>query len=198
MFQCPLSGYMCFNHKNIAVYSNINGQLVLSNVCSYCANQSVYSNDAIWQQFIQNIFKLLHIDKVLSPHEYEQALLTIKTKDQLNEFLNTINKQENNNESSPCPNCGIELGQILANTRMGCAKCYDHFKDIISSVIRKVQNGDIKHVGKTPKNREIDVSSLEGEMKLAIQEERYEDAAKIRDKINAQKSAAIPPTSQAE
>jgi len=57
-------------------------------------------------------------------------------------------------------------------------------------MLRSMHKG-LKHTGKTPKNyrntRELEAKSkkLEKELKKAIGEERYEDAAVIRDSLKA-------------
>lgn len=102
-----------------------------------------------------------------------------------------------------CTYCGTTLNDIINTGRVGCSHCYDRFERRLAPSIERL-HGKTKHIGKTihyteepeaeaaetaepkteasqPETRE----SLKAEMKKAIQEQRFEDAAVIRDKIKA-------------
>ncbi|NLK17945.1 MAG: hypothetical protein GX304_05485 [Clostridiales bacterium] len=86
-----------------------------------------------------------------------------------------------------CPTCGTRLSDFNKSGYLGCADCYSAFGDSLRAVIKRVQ-GSLKYVGKVPLDdsettqlREYE--RLSAELKKAIEEERYEDAAKIRDKL---------------
>lgn len=99
-----------------------------------------------------------------------------------------------------CTYCGTTLNDMVQSGRVGCAHCYDKFASRLSPSIERL-HGKTKHVGKhisyteeaeeatpekeaeTPKKETM--ASLKEEMKKAIQEQRFEDAAVIRDKIKA-------------
>lgn len=76
--------------------------------------------------------------------------------------------------------CGSSL-QDLKRKGIGCPQCYITFGKDLVELIPRVQAGETEHKGKIPKPK--DLESLKIGMKKAIQEERYEDAAKYRDKI---------------
>ena len=100
-----------------------------------------------------------------------------------------------------CKSCGYTFEDILNKGKFGCANCYDTFESRLEPIIRKIQ-GSNQHVGRlgkitenkintkpTPKvkkqeakRNEIDV--LKENLKKAVKEERYEDAAVLRDKIS--------------
>lgn len=104
-----------------------------------------------------------------------------------------------------CKNCGLSYEEFVKTGKLGCVNCYDVFKDRIDLITKNIQ-GSSMHVGRginkkedfvgdngdkiAQKNvkTEIDKSSnqvkeLKDQLKNAIKEERYEDAAKIRDEI---------------
>ncbi len=93
-----------------------------------------------------------------------------------------------------CGYCGSSFNDIINTGRVGCANCYDKFEDKLSPSIEKL-HGRTKHVGKSvtyteeaeeAKAEEIsEEAKLKEELKKAVQEQRFEDAAVIRDKINA-------------
>lgn len=93
-----------------------------------------------------------------------------------------------------CTSCGSSFNDIINSGRIGCADCYDKFEDKLEPSIRKI-HGKTKHIGKfitysddekkaeeKPQVSELD--SLKEQLKTAISEQRFEDAAVIRDKIN--------------
>ena len=94
-----------------------------------------------------------------------------------------------------CTYCGSSLNDIINSGRVGCANCYDKFEDRLNPSIEKL-HGRTKHVGKSvtyteePESGEApdqksELETLKQELKKAVQEQRFEDAAVIRDKINA-------------
>lgn len=93
-----------------------------------------------------------------------------------------------------CSSCGSSFNDIVNSGRIGCADCYDKFEDKLEPSIRKI-HGKTKHIGKfitysddekkaeeKPQVSELD--SLKEQLETAISEQRFEDAAVIRDKIN--------------
>lgn len=91
-----------------------------------------------------------------------------------------------------CQSCGSSFNDIVKDGRIGCADCYEKFGDKLEPSIRKI-HGKAKHIGKfisyteSEKEKNEDVNELEllkEQLKQAITEQRFEDAAVIRDKIN--------------
>lgn len=91
-----------------------------------------------------------------------------------------------------CSSCGSSFNDIVKSGHIGCADCYTRFEDKLEPSIRKL-HGKTKHIGKfisysedehkeEPKISELD--SLREQLKSAINEQRFEDAAVIRDKIS--------------
>jgi protein arginine kinase activator len=91
---------------------------------------------------------------------------------------------------SNCPKCGYTQADLKKTGRLGCAECYATFDDGLEHMLRSMHKG-IRHKGKTPKGfrntRELEAKTkkLEKELEKAIKDERYEDAAIIRDSIKA-------------
>lgn len=99
-----------------------------------------------------------------------------------------------------CESCGSTFDDIINTGRYGCANCYDVFEDRMDPILKKLQ-GSNKHNGrlgkisnnkkkyeKTENTKKSDINKskleeLQEQLKKAIKEERYEDAAKIRDEI---------------
>jgi len=93
-----------------------------------------------------------------------------------------------------CHYCNTTYSEFLNTGKFGCAECYDAFSNKIESVLKRI-HGSNKYLGrkskkavnKVQKNQEQKeddkLKKLEKDLKQAIKEERYEDAAKIRDEI---------------
>jgi len=120
------------------------------------------------------------------------------------ELLPNFVKKSNN----LCNTCGEDYNEFIKTGFLGCPECYDMFEDKLDPILKKLQ-GNVQHVGRgisnrlekssiRSKNEKIDekekannkvkseedkLEELNEKLKLAIKEERYEDAAKIRDEI---------------
>lgn len=99
-----------------------------------------------------------------------------------------------------CDSCNSSFDDIINTGRYGCPNCYDVFEDRMDPILKKLQganrhNGRLGKISdnrvkfqnmeeKSPANTtENKLEKLKKDLKLAIKEERYEDAAKIRDQI---------------
>lgn len=87
-----------------------------------------------------------------------------------------------------CPKCGSSLDEIIESGRIGCAECYQTFRAELAPTIQNI-HGKAAHVGKRPQafKREIPektrLEQLRDDLQAAIQEEKFEDAAALRDQI---------------
>lgn len=109
-----------------------------------------------------------------------------------------------------CDSCGYTFQDIANTGKLGCGNCYEVFEDRLDPIIRRIQGAN-RHVGRmgkiidhkidkkmenqtsskkedlnseteqTPKGNELE--KLQEQLKQAIKEEKYEEAAKIRDEI---------------
>lgn len=97
-----------------------------------------------------------------------------------------------------CETCGSSFNDIVKGGHIGCSDCYEKFADRLEPSIRKI-HGKSKHIGKfvtydeqpqpikkqkekaVNKPNQIDV--LNQQLENAVKEQRFEDAAIIRDKI---------------
>lgn len=91
-------------------------------------------------------------------------------------------------DAEACPACGCTPGDLHESRRFGCPACYDHFRPVLEQTLTEVQYAGA-HVGKVPTQGESQAlvqerrRSLADAMQKAILEERYEDAAGIRDEL---------------
>lgn len=99
-------------------------------------------------------------------------------------------------ENVVCPVCKTSLREFKSTGKLGCPNCYESFKDEISNIIKKIapfethKQETIKtKVVKEKPSKEEQIRLLREEMKQAVSEERYEDAAKIKKQITKLESA---------
>lgn len=89
-----------------------------------------------------------------------------------------------------CSNCGMEYGEFLKTSRLGCAQCYKSFEARLDPIIKRL-HGNGKHQGKVPNRVSSNISipneleKLKALLNEAIKKEEYEEAAKIRDRIRS-------------
>lgn len=99
--------------------------------------------------------------------------------------------------------CGCSYSTFQKTGLLGCPACYRTFAQRLTPVIKRAQSGKMHHVGRIPDSIQKDVSEVlrtpesqaqieqdEGkrlrlELHKAIEEERYERAAELRDRLRA-------------
>ncbi len=87
-----------------------------------------------------------------------------------------------------CPSCGFSPGDFKKRGRFGCPDCYESLEDYIKPMLEKMHRGT-QHNGKVPEAMLSRVRALrrivEAEMALrqAVDEEDYEEAARLRDEL---------------
>ena len=176
---------MCDNCKkrkaNVKYSENINGIKKEMNLCEECSK------------------KMGIIDKM----DFRIPLLDLSS------FLGSFLEDYNTTDFIPllkevkqiqCDSCGSTFDDIINTGRYGCANCYDVFEDRMDPILKKLQGAN-RHNGRLGKisdnNIKFDekekvknenrnnnkLEKLQEDLKQAIKEERYEDAARIRDEI---------------
>jgi protein arginine kinase activator len=87
-----------------------------------------------------------------------------------------------------CPVCGITFYEFRHVGRLGCPHDYICFEKELEPLIVNI-HGDSEHIGKTPKfgsggtDEQTELIRLRREMKEAVEAEHYEEASKMRDRI---------------
>ena len=87
-----------------------------------------------------------------------------------------------------CPVCKTTLKQFKTSGLLGCANCYDAFSKEIAKIVGKIApNTEHKQESikpaKTKQSAEDKIAELRTELAIAVKEERYEDAGKIKKQI---------------
>jgi protein arginine kinase activator len=87
-----------------------------------------------------------------------------------------------------CPTCGLQYAVFRAEGRFGCPDDYDAFRPVLEPLLERIHRGT-QHQGKTPRHeaqrrkRQAETASLRAELAEAVAAERYEEAARLRDRI---------------
>jgi len=89
-----------------------------------------------------------------------------------------------------CDCCGTAYEEIVKTGKLGCAHCYEVFHHELSRSIEKI-HGKSRHIGKVPKSaapkirQKNRLTELKMELNRAIAEQKFEEAAALRDEIRA-------------
>ncbi len=93
--------------------------------------------------------------------------------------------------------CGWTSNDFRKSGFLGCPLCYYTYKKSLGPILKRI-HGNIRHVGKVPAkipvkqkvNKKVtkvydptEITNLKSKLTQAVNEERYEDAAKLRDRI---------------
>ncbi len=105
----------------------------------------------------------------------------------------TATEGEDEASTAACTGCGITFKQFRSVGRLGCPQCYTSFHDDLLSLLESIHQ-DTQHVGKCPPQtsantmRHHELMRLRSELKAAVEQENYEEAARIRDQIQTTES----------
>lgn len=97
-----------------------------------------------------------------------------------------------------CPSCGLTADQLKKTGRVGCSTCYETFAEGLASIIKAMHKGQ-RHTGKVPadlaERRAYTEKkhALAESLEAAVREERYEEAARIRDEMASLEPPSPPP-----
>lgn len=146
----------------------INGKKEEIHLCEDCAKKS-------------NKFKLDSFNNISF-----QSMLSAILNENDNSDSSFINDNLNNNN---CNSCGLNYSEFTKSGEFGCADCYLEFEDELETLFKRI-HGNKRHTGKKPANIEAEkefqaeIDHLKAEMESAVEDERFEDAAEIRDEIH--------------
>lgn len=92
-----------------------------------------------------------------------------------------------------CPSCGYTTEKMQKAGRMGCPDCYTEFGPLILPTLGNMHKSTV-HTGKVP-HRSLErhellnrIQKLTIELQNAVKDERYEDAARLRDELKRWKT----------
>ncbi len=87
-----------------------------------------------------------------------------------------------------CPTCKLSYADFKKIGRLGCGDCYAAFKRYLGPLLKRI-HGSGQHTGKMPitvtkvVKKTFDAQQLRQRLHQAIEDEAFEEAARIRDQI---------------
>ncbi|MEQ8201434.1 MAG: UvrB/UvrC motif-containing protein [Syntrophomonadaceae bacterium] len=104
-------------------------------------------------------------------------------------MFSSIYKQEKVPEAKvQCPQCGMTITDIKRVGKLGCSQCYRVYEQEMEASLRRI-HGNSRHSGKIPVRGgykvmiKQQIESLKNQIQDAVREEKYEQAAQIRDQV---------------
>jgi protein arginine kinase activator len=103
-------------------------------------------------------------------------------------------------ESAPaaeaaCEGCGMTFAEFRKAGALGCSRCYAAFEPQLGPLIERAHEGATHHIGKVPRrsgvgcDRQRRLEALRKELAGAVEAERFERAARLRDEIRREEAA---------
>jgi len=150
------------------------------------------------QQFIHGMKTELHLCqectfKIENPEmaiSFENIFKGFLDQLQLKYFGNVQNANVTPMVAAPCSRCKMTYDEFKSGGKLGCETCYQSFSNEVSALLKNVQ-GSTRHEGKYPRRlgaglrNKRQTDDLRASLKKAIEEENFEEAAKLRDEIRA-------------
>ncbi len=98
------------------------------------------------------------------------------------------------NTVKACTLCGSTWNELCSSGKVGCAKCYEVFRDELASTVNSI-HGRRTHAGRRPggktevHDQKHKIKQLKKELDEAVKAQNFEDAARLRDEIRAMEDA---------
>jgi len=153
---------ICNKNEAIVHYAEvINGEIKKLNICDHCAKDKGFGEEVSFS--LGNMLGGIMDD---SPKDIERVI----TKD------------------DKCHTCDMTYEEFKKSGRLGCDKCYKSFEKKLIPILDTIHK-HTRHKGKVPKaykERFIKIEKireLNKQLKEAVENEEFEKAAVLRDKI---------------
>ncbi len=110
-------------------------------------------------------------------------------------LANEKEKKHTTDVDITCRGCGLPFATYRESLFLGCADCYDSFGEHLLADLRKF-HGSTRHQGKVPKRfqsritMQRDIRQIRKQMEEAIEQDNFELAAQLRDKIKSLENQA--------
>lgn len=148
------------NNATTHIRSVVNGVVSEKNLCGYCAAKEGYSG--------------------VSKNSLADMLASV---------FGDVLASGSNVAEKRCAVCGSSFTDIAECGKVGCSECYETFYDELLPYLKRV-HGSTKHTGKIPNKAplvvrpsEESVEQLRIQLNNLVKEEKFEQAAVVRDKI---------------
>ena len=112
----------------------------------------------------------------------------LDTREIWDEIVQRLASKDRDSQSLACPACGLTYVAFEQEGSLGCPGCYQTFMGDMTRLLREY-HGREEHRGKMPRlhGRRIDLRrrmlGVKENIQIAVSEERFEDAARMRDEM---------------
>lgn len=160
------------NYATTVIRQNINGVQSEVHLCDECSK--------MYNEYFENGYSKMFSDFGFG---IGSVLGSILGQDFLSENLLS------SKDEPKCPMCNTTLNEIKNSGNVGCSNCYETFREQLMPLINRI-HGKTVHSGRIPASAEGKVSlknrlaDAEKQLKIAIENQEFEKAAKLRDEIN--------------
>ncbi|UOQ91383.1 UvrB/UvrC motif-containing protein [Halobacillus shinanisalinarum] len=151
----------------------MNGEKTEVHVCEQCAKEKGYMHDHEENFTLNDLLTgLFNFEPKQSPNGQQTG--TQQPKEQLK-----------------CPKCGLTFKEFARAGKFGCAECYKTFDERLNPILRRVHSGNTHHDGKIPRREGGNLhlrrqkDQYKSELQRLIEQEEFEEAAKLRDEIRS-------------
>lgn len=165
-------------HKKTAsvfISSIINGQETRVYLCDDCAKDYPLFNFNFQDPFsIKDVMDKFKINENDSIDKDKGKLLEIDNESKEKDII--------------CPNCYSTYNEYRQTGKLGCSRCYEAFEKELKPILKNIY-GYEEYIGKIPKKNDghiyisKEIRILKEDLNRAVEQEEYEKAADIRDKI---------------
>jgi protein arginine kinase activator len=111
----------------------------------------------------------------------------------ITDILLSIGGQAPSSEPTPeaersCPACHMQRSDFKKSGQFGCPACYEAFAEDLKPLLKAIHHAET-HTGKVPSREGVrvrmtaQIAALQRDLGEAVADERYEEAAQIRDRI---------------
>lgn len=179
----------CFKSAAYEITEINQGQTKSLSLCESCFQDYMTNTDSI--------IKKIKIPKL--PNMILNTEVANKFVKDMMEFVeNLVEQKPNQIPRKQCPKCNMSLKELVKKGKLGCPNCYEYYQSELSQVIYMSHGTpgksatELQHEGKIPKNKpksntqETDkmlLTKLNYKLAHSVQQENYEQAAKLRDMI---------------
>lgn len=141
-------------------------------------------------EIVNNTKKVIHLCEACAQEKGVAVHSHVKNLSIPEFFQHTTAAAPSSDSSNPtCDECGIDYATFRSSGKLGCPNDYRVFRGELEQLLEKI-HGSTQHRGKVPSrihmelSRRKELDELRVELRSAVDNEEYEHAAELRDRIS--------------
>ena len=143
----------------------------------------------------------VHLTEIIDGQKIEKHLcedcassegITVKANLPISQLLEDFILQSHGQSETAdlkCDVCGLSFAEFRERGVLGCPNDYEAFEPALQPMMERAQGGASEHLGKVPRRagtsqkKQNALLRLRAQLKQAVSDEKYEQAAQLRDQI---------------